>query len=461
MEHPEFRCVRVDLQGLSRPAQIQPLFEEIWFPDAEDQIALHHGQRYVARLMRCRLARSPMRSALDANSSYLITGGLGSLGLKLGRWMVEQGVRYLILVGRHGPSRSAQAAVADLERAGAQVLVREADISIQGEVCRLFRKIGSSMPPLRGLIHAAGILDDGVLRQQTWERFETVMAPKASGAWNLHLETKVLGLDFFIMFSSVAALLGSPGQGNYCAANAFMDALAQYRRSHGLPALSINWGPWSENGMAGGLSARDQIRFSSQGLGQIDSIQGLRLMAELMKHPLAQIGVLPVDWSKYFAQSADLASLPFLEFLAEGFRSPGTASAQIYEQIKNAPVRSRRAVLETAVRTQLATVLGVHSLDHLAPRQRLFDLGLDSLMAVDLKNRLQSGLGCTVSASLVFDYPTLESLLQHLSEEVINLEFSCVAESSAKKEIIAGGDLSEMSDDDIADLLARKLETID
>jgi acyl transferase domain-containing protein/acyl carrier protein len=461
LEHPEFRSVRVDLRGANPKSGSQSLFQEIWAPTAEDQIALHDGQRFVARLTRQHLAKTETAVPLDAKSSYLITGGLGALGLQTARWLVAQGARYLILNGRHGPSRPALNAIAELERAGAQIQVVAADISNREEVSSLLRRIGSTMPPLRGLIHAAGILDDGVLQQQTWQRFERVLAPKASGSWNLHLATKGLALDFFILFSSSASLLGAPGQGNYAAANAFMDALAQYRRSQGLPGLSINWGPWSEDGMAGSLSARDQSRLSSQGLSRIASGPGLQLMGELMKHSLAQVGVLPVEWSKYFSQYSNATPPPFLELLAEGIRSPAAPSAEIYEQLKNSPASGRRAILESAVRAQLAKVLGVLSLEHVTPRQRLFDLGLDSLMAVDLKNRLQSGFGRSLSASLLFDYPTLEALVQHLAKDVLNLEFSCASQPSEENESTAHREFSEMSDDEIADLLASKLKGLD
>ncbi len=160
--------------------------------------------------------------------------------------MVAQGAKNLVLTGRRGIAGTAQKTINQLEQAGAKVLVVTADVSNSEDVAQVLEGIKTNYPPLRGIFHAAGVLDDGVLMQQNWSRFAKVLAPKVQGAWNLHALTQDLPLDFFVCFSSVASLLGSPSQGNYAAANAFMDALVHYRRNLGLPGLSINWGPWAE-----------------------------------------------------------------------------------------------------------------------------------------------------------------------------------------------------------------------
>jgi myxalamid-type polyketide synthase MxaB len=203
--------------------------------------------------------------AIRAEGSYLITGGIGALGLKIAQELVEQGARHLVLAGRSPASAEAVAAIAPLRVAGASVQVVQADVGLAQDVTRLL-DVCNKAAPLRGVVHAAGVLDDGVLARQTAERLARVMAPKVRGAWNLHVQTQESSLDFFVCFSSVASLLGSPGQSNYAAANAFLDALVHHRRSLGLPGLSINWGPWAEAGMAAGLRSR----LESRGEGMID-----------------------------------------------------------------------------------------------------------------------------------------------------------------------------------------------
>ena len=224
-----------------------------------------------------------------------MTGGLGSLGLVVAEWLVEQGAQHLVLVGRHGPGAAAQAALAEWARRGVQVQVRQADVAHAEEVQALVDSL-RAQPPLRGVIHAAGVLDDGVLLQQTWERFARVLAPKALGAWHLHRATAGMALDFFVLFSSVAAVLGSAGQGNYAAANAYLDGLAWYRRSRGLPALSLNWGPWGEVGMAAQLAERAQSRRAAGGVALIPPALGVQALGYALASGAPQWTVLPIDW---------------------------------------------------------------------------------------------------------------------------------------------------------------------
>jgi NAD(P)-dependent dehydrogenase (short-subunit alcohol dehydrogenase family) len=240
-EHPDLRgrCVDLDPSHPSDAAAI--LLDEILLPDGEDRIAWRDGIRYAARLVR-----SPQAIPLEAHTAFppdrsiLITGGFGALGLAAARMLVSQGARHLVLTGRAGSDGNRQA-LNELEALGASVLAVKADIATPSDVARLFQEIALKMPPLGGVIHAAGVLDDGVVTQQSLARLRRAMDPKVLGAWNLHRHTRDLPLDFFIGFSSVASLVGSPGQANYAAGNAFLDALAHHRRALGLPALSVNW----------------------------------------------------------------------------------------------------------------------------------------------------------------------------------------------------------------------------
>jgi len=233
------------------------------------------------------------RLQLTPDATYLITGGTGALGQQIGRWMVERGARHLVLVARNALERGLPESLRTLEQAGTTLRILAADVSKREELARVLADIIASLPPLRGIVHAAGMIDDGVLMQQSLERFHRAMAPKVSGAWHLHSLTREVPLEFIVLFSSAASVIGSAGQGNYAAANADLDALASHRRGMGLPGLAIDWGPWAEGGMAAALDRRQQRR-GARGIAQIAPEQGLRALELLVQRGVARAAVLPV-----------------------------------------------------------------------------------------------------------------------------------------------------------------------
>ncbi|MFN6560887.1 MAG: type I polyketide synthase [Nostoc sp. ChiSLP01] len=458
IEHPELRCTRLDLPLNSTEQQdIQILLAELLSADKEDQIAYRQGKRYTARLeqVRAQLTKSPV--PVKSEASYLITGGLGALGLEVAEWLAQQGAKHLVLVSRRSPSTDAQNAIARLATDGVEVTIITADIANSQEVAQCLQQIRSSHPPLRGIIHAAGVLDDGLLLQQSWEKFNRVMAPKVQGAWNLHTLTQDLAIDFFVCFSSIASLIGSVGQGNYAAANAFMDALASYRQRLGLPGLTINWGPWAETGMAANLGSREQARLKDQGIVPINPEQGLQILGELLTQQIPQVGVMSVDWSLFVKQFSVGTNLQLFEVLAPTSTQVNERS-QFLKQLEDCPINARQQLLTTHVRSQIAQILGWNSPEKVEPRQRLFDLGVDSLMAIELKNRLESSLGCSLRTTLLFDYPTLEALVDYLSREVLTVESTTAAtvETPQDDELEALlSELEQMSEFDIQNKLVN------
>src|SRR5262249_1897742 len=235
------------------------------------------------------------------NATYLVSGGLGGFGLEVARWMVDNGARHLVLVGRSGgASAEAEAAVQTIRELGAEVLVAPADIVLPAPVADLLCDIKRSMPPLRGVVHLAMVLDDCALPDLTAERWHRVQGPKVGGAWNLHLETLDTQLDFFVCFSSMSAIVGIPGQANYAAANSFLDALAHYRRSRGLHALTINWGVLGQVGVAA-RNAKLVERFESWGVSSFNAREALEVMGKLLQEDAPQVGVMKIEWSKFFA----------------------------------------------------------------------------------------------------------------------------------------------------------------
>jgi 8-amino-7-oxononanoate synthase len=274
--------------------------------------------------------------------------------------------------------------------------------------------------PLRGIIHAAGVLDDGVLQQLSWQRFDRVLAPKVAGAWNLHQASQNLPLDFFVCFSSIASLLGSPGQGSYAAANAFMDALMHDRRRLGLPGLSINWGPWAD-GMTTQLSDRQQTRLRDQGLAPIAPEQGLHVLETVLRQNQPQVGVLDVNWARFLQGTVPSAFLAIVA-PAPAENPPPTARSEFCQQLDHAAPTDRLSLLQTHLRSQLASVLGFSAPELIDPQENFAELGMDSLMAVEFNNRLQKSLNCTIPQTLTFDYPTVEALTNYLIQELLPLD---------------------------------------
>lgn len=401
-EQPELACTCVDMTAAVDPAM---LFAEIWFADQETQILLRGAERLVARLARHRVQTAqPLR--LDPMASYLVTGGLGGLGLQVAQWLVDQGVRHLVLAGRRGVmTPPTQAAIQALEDAGAQVVVVQADVAELADARRLIIAC-QTVAPLRGLIHAAGVIDDGLLVQQTPARFAQVLAPKVAGAWHLHTLTHDLPLDFFVCFSSVASLLGNGGQSNYAAANAFMDALVHQRQKEGRPALSINWGGWAEVGLAAELVKQT----AEVGLGAIAPAQGVALLGLLMTQNSPQVGVLPITWVKFQQTQAGKALFPLLtDLVTPATTQPDTATFR--QHLANAPAADRLGLLKGYVQEVVTNLLGATPADE----ESFFHFGLDSLLSIQLANRLAAALALTLPATLAFTYGNLMELTHFLA----------------------------------------------
>jgi acyl transferase domain-containing protein/acyl carrier protein/2-polyprenyl-3-methyl-5-hydroxy-6-metoxy-1,4-benzoquinol methylase len=426
LEHPELKCVQLDLDpAVSIAEQAQILRAEISSEYREDLVTFRSNNRYVARLIRSQCAQEkPL--VLREDGTYLIAGGLGGLGLLVARWLVDKGAKYLVLVGRSNPKDVA--ALTQLEQAGAKIVVAQADLANFEAIASVFSEIDRSLPPLRGVIHAAGILDDGVLQKQTWERFKKVMSPKVQGAWHLHQLTENKPLDFFVMFSSVASLFGSVAQANHSAANAFLDSLAYYRQAQGLPGLSINWGIVSQVGAAAQRQA-DKTKY--QGMGTINPQQVLEALEILLNTSAAEVGVIPISWS----QLRDRSSVwSFLADWRETAEMSIVTQPQFLQKLQAATPSDRRQLLIAHVRSQVAKVLGLNLLQPIALEQGFFELGMDSLTSVELRNSLQISLGCTISSTAAFDYPTVGDLVDYLAGQLWESESTKPAISSPESE---------------------------
>ncbi|MEM8718416.1 MAG: type I polyketide synthase [Cyanobacteria bacterium P01_G01_bin.39] len=424
LEHPELNCVTVDLDPELKNDLAPVLLAEIWSNDSEDRVAFRNNTRYVPRIVRKDLEKTKVKSKnlFHESKSYLITGGLKGLGLFIAGWMAQRGAKHLVLLGRSEPSKNTKEKITELENAGVQVVVAQADVTQEEQIAKVIRDVDSSVSPLGGIIHAAGILDDGVLQQLDWSRFARVMAPKVQGAWNLHSLTKEKSLEFFVMFSSTASLLGSLGQTNYVAANTFLDTLTHYRQTQGLPGLTINWGGWASIGMA----ADNQIKI--QGMEPIVPELALQALERLLFNVSAQVGVVPIDWSKFSQKFSSGNIPPFFEELI-GQEQPIQDKQVSVKDIKQANSSERESLLVIYVQERVSQALGINA-KQLDIQQPLTTMGLDSLMAVQLRNLFKTDLGVNLLMSQFMNEITVASLAKLCGEQLTENSVSPTVESN-------------------------------
>ena len=434
----------VDLAGLAerRPARFAALFQEVLAQGAQGALAalptecipvsqapaafrkLAQGQhigKLVLTMDDPEATVSVARSAavrMRSDSSYLVTGGLGRLGLSVAGWLLAQGAGQLVLVGRTGDARpEAHAAVSALRERGGRILVAAADVADRAQLARVLDQVASSGLPLRGVVHVAGELDDGLLLQQTPERFRRAMAGKVQGALHLHELTRELPLELFVMYGSLAGLLGSPGQGNYAAANTYLDGLAHERQLLGLPAMTIDWGLFAE---ASADADRRSARLAVRGVGSLSAEQGLAALDKLRGSAAAQVAVARLDaqqWVEFYPAAADSRLLSRLLAEQRAGSSRPSGDRQLLARLAALGPAARRAQLEDWLSGQVARVLNLPmgKMDAEAP---LSSLGMDSLMGVELRNRIEGALGLSVPATLLWTYPTCAALSSHLLEQL-------------------------------------------
>ncbi len=378
-----------------------------------------HGGKVVIAMRDPAAPIAPARREvrIRGDATYAITGGLGGLGLEAAKHLVASGARRLVLMGRRAPSAGAEAVLASLRAAGATVLVAQGDVARAEDVARVrAAAAGDPDAPLRGVIHAAGVLDDGILVKQTADRFAAVMAPKVAGAWNLHLATAGDPLDFFVLFSSLASILGAPAQASYAAGNAFLDALAHHRHAAGRPALSVNWGAWGEVGLAAAQDNRAK-RVAGQGVRSLTSEQGIRALARLLSSPLPQVTVAPLNLRQWLESNPSAAQWKLLAALHEEPAAAAAQRSQVKDALGAARPGARRRMLEEHLAGEVAAVLRIpaEAVDHAKP---LTTLGLDSLTALEFRNRLELSLGLALRATLIWAHPTIAGLAEFVAQQL-------------------------------------------
>jgi len=416
-EHPGSLLV-VDSDGT--PASEAVLAAAIVQPD-ETQVALREGVAMAPRASRLSPPDSSRESSsLDPERTVLITGGTGTLGALVAKHLAEShGARHLLLLSRSGAEApGAMDLKAELAELGADATVTACDVSDEEQLSRVLEAIPEAHP-LGAVIHAAAALDDATIDSLNRERFDAVLASKADAAWMLHRLTEQVELSHFVLFSSIAGILGGPGQGNYAAANVFCDALACRRRAAGLPATAIAWGYWEAvSGLTAKLGEADVERMRRGGVAPLSTAQGLELLDRAFLSDRSVVIAMGVESAGLRALASLGALPPLLSDLIRTPRRAPIAAGSLAGQLAEMSGEERETAVLELVRSQVASVLGYESSAAVDPERAFQELGFDSLAALELRNRLAIGLDLKLPPTLIFDYPNSAALAGFLVARV-------------------------------------------
>ena len=427
-----YEIVALDTVMFQEPDRIRDLLTEVseglangeWKPLPAEIYPLTEARTAFRRMQQARhigkiVCQMPNPLAPRPDRSYLITGGLGAIGLHTASFLAQRGAGDIVLTSRREPDAEAQRTIDEItERYKTRIHTFSADVGEESDVEKLLERIRGELPPLAGVAHLAGVLDDALLGQQELDRFRTTLAPKAFGAFYLDRLTRDDNLDFFIVSSSVSSLLGPPGQANYSTANALLDGLIADRKAHGLPATGINFGPWGGSGMASSEAASSNI--SAQGLLPLDASGALGALAEVVANGTGQATVLKANWARA-AKVMGSSRPPMLDLVLPSEMAE-VVDSELLKQLQELPVSERATFITEFLQREVQGFLRLAQPP--AATSRFLDLGTDSLMAVELRNRLHSQFGgkFTINATAVFDYPTIGGLGEYLAAQMPDAE---------------------------------------
>jgi acyl transferase domain-containing protein len=471
LEHPEIGCRRIDLDP-SSDDMAETVLREVLIADEEDEIAWRSEERRAARLTPTPLppVQPDAIRPITAEGCYLITGGFGGLGVVLADWLLDQGAGAVVLTGRHTPTEALQAR---LETFGDRVRPLRLDVSDESQLKAVLDDIQAGPLPLKGVFHLAGRVSDGSLLTQSWEDFAQVLPAKVEGARLLHETTAGLDLDCFVLFSTSASLIGNLGQANHAAANATLDALARARRANGLAGLSINWGAWGEVGaIVDGAYAEGM---ESRGVRQISPEDGMDALGRAMRSGQPQLGFVDVDWARFLEGYGENVP-PFLARLRPAkpaassgskkrssgpSKSNAVSGPDLATRLAEVPGPERKPLLATLLLEAAAEVLGVSDPGRMDPNQALNEVGLDSLLALELRNRLAALTGKSQPATLMFNYPSVAALTEHFAAELLEPSKAAPTPRKGATPEISEEDISAMSDAELEAMFDDELAKLD
>jgi NAD(P)-dependent dehydrogenase (short-subunit alcohol dehydrogenase family)/acyl carrier protein len=353
-----------------------------------------------------------------ADGTYLITGGLGGFGLATAQWLAGRGARHIVLIGRSGASSpEAQNKVTELRASGINVSAVAADVTQTEDLRKVLREIELSMPPLRGIFHAAMVLEDTLVTEMDDSRLSNVMAPKICGAWNLHTLTSHMQLDCFVLFSSMSSLFGTPSQGNYAAANSFLDSLAWYRSKRGLPACTVNWGVVADVGHVARHPKIARVLENQLGATGTPAAELLERLGDLLSLGAIQASIVSLDWKHISTAMQTVRSSPRFSNLVAEMRlgADRESTVSIIGRLASVAPEERKRILSTHVVKEIALIMGT-SPSSLDLDQPMINLGIDSLMAIELKNRVEIDFGIQLNATQFLAGLTLSGMIDLLYE---------------------------------------------
>jgi acyl transferase domain-containing protein/acyl carrier protein len=380
----------------------------------ETSVAIRNEKLLTERLNRD-FNKSDNPVGFSADTTCIISGGLGSLGLSTTKWLMQQGARNFILIGRRSPDKMQKSAINDLVNAGANIRTLKCDITDYNSLFEQLKKLGKTFTSTTSVFHLAGELSDGPVNTMSTENLLAPFKSKVQGAINLHRVTESLKLDHFLLFSSIVSVTGSAAQANYSAANSLLGAFASYRNLNGLPSLAINWGPWADSGMAANLDQRSKDRIKDQGINMLSD----EIAFEALGHCLGDNQSIELSIADFDTAKLNFNTISLFNDLIDSKQSTSEAKPTLLINLKNTAASRREILLTRKLGEILTHALRMRPRQEIDPRERLFDLGVDSLIAVELKNRLQSELGTPISSTLLFDYPTIESLVNYILQDLL------------------------------------------
>ncbi len=453
-----------ELVPLFEQKQLTPLTKKV-YPVSEAISAFRfmaqtkHIGKIVIRVNQSGAGTEKEPVTIERDGIYVISGGFGALGQIVMDWLTYRGAGNIVLIGRSEPNQPVKDKLKELT--GVSIYQFFGDVSDETSVEKLKNLLKEINKPVRGIIHAAGVLDDGIIMQQSGEKFAKVLSPKIGGAVNLLNAVDKKELDFVLFFSSVASLLGSAGQSNYAVANAFLDGFAKHLKQNGINAISINWGPWESLGMTANLAGGNK---NNLGFISVTPDVGIRLLDVILNNDYDQIGAFKIDWKKLINTLGEENIKSFISDFAEfEGESEEKEVPQLVIELSSMEPENRKEKVVDFLKSQTIRVLGLDPEFPLDTSKNLNEMGLDSLMAIELKNTIDKAIGKKLPATLVFNYPSIDAIGEHLVSDILKfedkpdeIETGEIVEDESLDDVI--DELENMSDEEVEALLLKKLD---
>jgi len=462
LENPKLKGSVIEFDELGSTQLLRELLSNV----KEDQIRLIGQRRYVARLVRQNADSVKRQLNFAKDATYIITGGLGALGIHATRFLASKNAREIILLGRHTPTVDVQKTLQQIEETGTRVIFLQCDVTQASDVKKAFEYLNKNKSSVKGVIHAAGLATAALCKDLTPQLLHEVLASKVIGSWNLHEQTKDLDLDFFLLYSSISSITGSVELAHYSAANSFMDGLAAYRRLNDLPGISINWGPWDSGGLVKSTTGSEKVFSSGMLLLKPDDATVYLEQALLLNQ--SQIAVVNADWERVKQiYSARTVQFLFDSLVTGAIETQAESKGLLLRELTALPSWSRADALTEYLKLQVCQLLEIDDVLNLDPQRGFFDMGMDSLGAVALRSRIEQQLSCELAPSTIFDFPSIELLTHRLLEmsfaDVNSLSDSKRGDAPTQSSVpvsVVGNPVADLSEDELMALIDGELTSL-